>query len=155
MTLDDLCRELHNWFDVSRHFGVYTISNGKIDLTRIVNGGFLQDGQFFRIIGSVFNDGVYRLSGGEFYEYGQINAHVFENEVFDGAIWVMAVSPSVITLLQDINTWESKYSDAVNSPYVSESFGGYSYTKGTSGNGQYTDWRSTFSDRMNKWRKVR
>ena len=50
--LTEICQELKNWFDLERHFGVFTIENGELSLP------FLMDGQYYRICGSVFNDGV-------------------------------------------------------------------------------------------------
>ena len=57
--LEQTLMEIHNWFrarDESNgiHPGPYTIKNGGIALP------FLQDGQYFRIMGSVFNDGLHR-----------------------------------------------------------------------------------------------
>ena len=55
--LTELCAELRNYFEVpnGRHFGKFTISGGSIAPL-----DFLQEGQYFRIVGSVFNDGVYK-----------------------------------------------------------------------------------------------
>ena len=55
MTITDFCEEVNNWFDVDRQFGVFTIADGK--LSGVTD---LKENQFFRIIGSVFNDGVYQ-----------------------------------------------------------------------------------------------
>ena len=40
------------------------------------------------------------------------------------------------------------------SPYTSESFGGYSYTKATDANGAPIGWQKAFASRLNKWRKL-
>lgn len=136
MTITDLCQEVKNWFDVSRHFGTFEIKNGTIDLD------FLSEGQFFRIIGSTFNDGVY-----------QYPCYELKDEDFDGAIWAMAVPPAFLALLKRINEWEEKNKDAIDSPYQSESFGGYSYSKVT-GSGESLTWQSKFRKDLNRWRKV-
>ena len=140
--LTELCKELRNWFELSKKFGTFEISDGTIDLT-----DYVQDGQFFRIIGSVFNDGVYKYP-----------ATGLTDETFKGAIWAMAVPPAVIDLSERIQAWTNKYGEAVSSPYSSESFGGYSYTKANSGRGSaYSDsptWQSTFASEMNQWRKI-
>ena len=52
--LTELCGVLRNWFETDRISGTYTVENGSIALP------FLQEGQFFRIVGSVFNDGVHQ-----------------------------------------------------------------------------------------------
>lgn len=143
MELTELCQELNNWFVKSMAFGNFTISDGEISLS-----DFLQDGQYFRIVGSVFNDGVY-----------QYPATNLTDETFDGAVWSMAVPPSVIDLLHDITNWQNKYNEAVLSPYASESFGGYSYTKASgftsdgTGNGS-GGYKTVFADKLNRWRKA-
>ena len=144
MGLTELCQELRNWFERDKLFGEFTIENGAI----IVPDGSLQNGQFFRVIGSVFNDGVHKYGVDE-----------LTDEVFRGAIWAMAVPPAVIDLSERISEWETKYGDSVSSPYSSESFGGYSYTKansgrGNAGSGSNPTWQSTFAGELNRWRKI-
>lgn len=142
--LTELCDELKNYFlrdrDADIHYGEYTISDGSIVLP------FLRTGQYFRIVGSVLNDGVY-----------QYPADGFADEVFTGAVWAMAVPPSVVALSADIDEWNEKNADALSSPYTSESFGGYSYTKASgasaNGSGAYT-WRDQFASRLSKWRRL-
>lgn len=135
MTLTDLCEELRNWFDVSRHFGEFEIENGTIDLD------FLQEGQFFRIVDSVFNDGVYQYN----------DTLELKDEIFNGAIWAMAVPQNVLDVLGSMNAWEEKNADALNSPYSSESFGGYARSLKDS---EDLKWQSHFGKQLNKWRKI-
>lgn len=71
----------------------------------------------------------------------------------------MAVPPAVIAICGEIDAYTEKYADQINSPFQSESFGGYSYTK-ASGNSDGSssnpsDWRSVFAGQLNKWRKIR
>ena len=137
--LTEICAELRNWFVVPNgvHIQTYTISGGSIAPL-----DFLQDGQYFRIVGSVFNDGVY-----------QYPATSLTDEVFDGAVWSMAVPPAVIDLAAEIEEYNK--SDAGKaSPYTSESFGGYSYTKATDESGAPISWQKAFASRLNKWRKL-
>ena len=137
MDLTNLCAELRNYFETEKRFGTFTISDGSISPSN-----FLQDGQYFRIVGSVFNDGVYRYP-----------AHDLADETFKGAVWAMAVPPAVVELLQKIQEFEAA---AANSPttYISESFGGYSYTKATDENGLPVGWKSVFKNELNKYRKL-
>ena len=137
--LTEICAEIRNYFEVpnGRHFGTFTISGGSIAPL-----DFLQDGQYFRIIGSVFNDGVHK--------YGEAN---LTDETFNGAVWALAVPPAVIALSEEINAYND--SDAGKaSPYTSESFGGYSYTKATDANGAPIGWQKAFASRLNRWRKL-
>ena len=145
--MTDFCCELNNYFKKEIYLGEFTIEGGQIVLPAIVD---IKSGQYFRIVGSAFNDGVY-----------QRPAAGLTNETFQGAIWVMAVPPAAIALFEEIKDWDSKYSqnEAANSPFQSESFGGYSYSKGynSSANGSDTtvSWQKQFKSRLNRWRKLR
>ena len=137
MDLTNLCAELRNYFETKKRFGTFTISGGSISPS-----DFLQDGQYYRIVGSVFNDGVHRHP-----------AHDLTDETFDGAVWAMAVPPAVIDLATEIEEY-NKSDVGKPSPYISENFGGYGYTKATDENGLPAGWRSVFRSELNKWRKL-
>lgn len=140
--IEDVCRELNNWFDVERAFGDFEITEEGL----ISFGLDVEVGQYYRIIGSIFNDGVYKVG----------EEATFVPEKFSGAVWAMAVPPAVIALCGEIDAYAEKYADQINSPFESESFGGYSYSKASgSGNSNSADWRSVFGSRLNKWRKIR
>ena len=137
MDLTNLCAELRNYFETEKRFGTFTISGGSISPS-----DFLQDGQYFRIVGSVFNDGVHRHP-----------AHDLTDETFDGAVWAMAVPPAVVELATEIEEYNK--SDAGKpSSYISENFGGYGYTKATGSNGKVLTWKSVFADALNRYRKL-
>ena len=142
--LSELCHDIRNYFETDKYFGKFEISNN------VITGDFiLQQGQYFRIVGSVFNDGVYCYD----------NKLKLDDEIFGGAIWAMAVPDEVVALSKEIDDWNALYgkADSANmSPYNSESFGGYSYSK--SGGGSSSDgtgtWQKAFASRLNKWRKI-
>lgn len=145
--LEQILMELNNWFRVRDdvdgiHPDTYTIENGGIALP------FLKDGQYFRIMGSVFNDGLHRYSP---------DMEELEDETFDGTIWVLAVPKAVAELAGEIADWQNKYGAAADSPYTSESFGGYSYTKagGANENGGAGGWQAAFRARLDPYRKLR
>lgn len=142
--LEKVLRNLRNYFVVEGgvHEDHFVISSGTITLD------FLQTGQYFWIHGSVFNDGIY--------QYPATGLH---DEEFTGEIWAMAVPPAVIALAGKIATWETKYGDSANSPYSSESFGGYSYSKASGGSNSNSankpfTWESAFKTELDEWRKI-
>ena len=135
--LDEILAEIRNYFVVSVHSGDFKVIGGRLSPL-----DFLQNGQYFRIVGSVMNDGVYR------YPYSGLT-----DETFSGEIWALAVPPTLIALVADIEEYEKKAKETV-SPYNSESFGGYSYTKATDSNGSPLSWEKVFAKRLNKWRKI-
>lgn len=147
--LSELCKEINNWFNYNqpRYFGDFVIENGEL-----VGDYGLQEGQYFRIVGSIFNDGVH--------QYPVTNLH---DETFNGVVLAMAIPQEVIALADEIEAWKTKYQSLDSpamSPYNSESFGGYSYSKsgGTSSSGNVDlsgTWQGAFADRLNQWRKIR
>ena len=138
--LNELCLELNNFFEYARYIGNITIENGNVQTE------LLSDGQYFRIVGSVFNDGVY--------QYPTTDLH---DETYYGGLWAMAVPKEVIALADDIKDWQTKYGGVDNmSPYQSESFGGYSYTKASgSGGGSSAGWQDMFKSKLDNWRKLK
>lgn len=143
-TLTELCGYLNNYFPVESHDVTLTIAGGTF------TADYLQEGQYFRIIGSVFNDGVYKYP-----------AQQLHDETFTGVIVAMAVPPTVIALASDIKAWRTQYESTTSpamSPYASESFGNYSYSKSTGGTGTSANpnsWETVFASRLNKWRRLR
>ena len=137
--LTEICAEIRNYFEVPncRHFGTFTISGGSIAPL-----DFLQEGQYFRIIGSVFNDGVHKYPDEK-----------LTDETFNGAVWAMAVPRVVVDLSEEIKAYNDSEAGKA-SPYTSESFGGYAYTKATDANGAPIGWQKAFASRLNKWRKL-
>ena len=76
--LEQVLQHLNNWFLVPDgiHSGEFTVQDGGITLP------FLQTGQYFRVVGSVFNDGLH-----------QYPAKDMTEETFDGALWALAHIP--------------------------------------------------------------
>ena len=138
--LEQVLMNIRNWFPVKGgiHSGTFTIKDGGITLP------FLADGQYFRICGSVFNDGLH-----------QYNVLDLIDETFTGTIWALAIPKAVIDLSKEIEKWQEKNGEAVASPYSSESFGGYSDSKATDAEtGGAVTWQSAFRSRLNEYRKL-
>ena len=139
LVLTEVCDYLNNYFWDKKIKGTFTVSGGSIEVAG------LKEGQYFRIIGSVFNDGVH-----------QYPAEGLTDETFEGSIWSMAVPKTVIGLAYDIKAWQDKYGTDALSPFNSESFAGYSYSKsGNSAIGGGATWQDAFAGRLNKYRKLR
>lgn len=89
--LEQVLRHLNNWFLVDIHEGTFTVENGSITLP------FLLTNQYFRICGSVFNDGLH-----------QYPAVDLTDETFTGSVWALAVPKAVIDLSVEIEAWQGK-----------------------------------------------
>lgn len=156
--LEQLLTYLRNWFRVrdgadGKHPGTYTVESSGIVLP------FLQSGQYFRIIGSVFNDGLY-IYGDHIMDNGR-NETELVDETFTGSIWALAVPKLVVRSsdeLSDVMSQVTKITgQIIENPFTSESFSGvYSYSKDTAAQlAALTAQRDEIMKRLNQWRKIR
>ena len=147
--LTEICNEIKNWFSSDKDimFGDFSIVDGHISPPIQ-----MQNNQYYRIIGSLLNDGVHREDD-----------YLMDEESFNGAIWLMKIPKEILVLNDEIEEWQAKYcgiDSPAMSPYNSESFGGYSYTKSghqSSDNSSDNEcsWQSIFASRLNPYRKIR
>lgn len=138
--LQEILDYIHNYFIVETHIGEFEIKSGSLDVD------FLLDGQYFTIKGSKLNDGIYKFGEDELVD-----------ENFVGKVMEMSIPKAVLDVDKDASAWVENYGNVVNSPFQSESWGGYSYTKasgnGKNGNVQVT-WQDKFGSRLNAYRKI-
>ena len=133
--LEAVLTHLNNWFCREVYAGTFTVTSGTLALPD------LADGQYFRIVGSVFNDGLH-----------QSPAAGLTDETFTGAVWALAVPKSVVTLAEEIKAWAAKNQLGA---YTSESFDGYSYTRATNAKGAAVGWQDAFAAQLATYRKLR
>ena len=146
--LTQICQYLRNWFVRESIVGSFVVAGGEISFADGTALPLLPE-QYYRVIGSVFNDGVKQ------YEVDTLH----DEPTFTGAVWSMAVPPDFIELVAEIEKWCGDNAQALSSPYASESFGGYSYSLrsggGSSGAGDGAlSWQGQFSARLGPWRKI-
>ena len=146
--LTEICGYLRNWFtrrpdgtDVPKVKGEFTISDG------IIQGVDLLEGQCYRILGSVLNDGVYEFHADE---------PVLRDETFTGEVWPMLVPIDVVNLDREIETWIEKNGEAVSGVFSSEnlSASGYSYSLKGSGEIAGANWQTAFATRLSRYMKL-
>lgn len=148
--LGEICAEIKNYFVLNGdiHTGDWEISNGQI------SPSLNFPTEYIRIVGSRLNDGVYKVSE---------LATTLKDETFHGGIWIMSVPADFLALASEIAEWQ-KVNGGVGSsnmsPFTSESFGGYSYSKASGGsieNGgaSVPTWQSQYANRLKIYRKVR
>jgi hypothetical protein len=150
--LNEICAEIRNYFTYpnDKHIGDYEIVGGilvpSIDIPT----------DFIRIVGSHKNDGVHKR--------GANGTFTLNDEAkFHGTVWVMSPPSDFLALVAEIEAWQAK-NGGVNSqamsPFNSESFGGYSYSKsgGSSGSGSSSSgasWKDAYASRLNIYRRIR
>ena len=144
--LEDVLSHIHNWFVRD----TITVRGCEIDggaLPSSVTADLLT-GQWYRIRGSVLNDGLHLNPDTQ-----------LADETFDGYIDSLAIPRPLLRVVEDIATWQTAYGSASDGPYASESFEGYSYTLksdtgANSASGSLSGWRLAYRDRLNPWRKI-
>lgn len=154
MDITEICMECRNFFAPESkkadrsyiHSGTFTIYGHTVAPL-----DFIQAGQYFRIVGSAMNDGVYcnTVAG----------LATLTDETFKGAIWEMSVPRAFLTLCAEIDAWRTANEAATSanmSPFSSESFAGYSYSKGggNSAGGNAVSWQAQYAKRLNAWRRI-
>lgn len=149
--LTQICQYLRNWFERERLTGTFAVVGGELTAEDVRLSDYLQDGQYYRVIGSVFNDGVHK--------YGDA---LTDEKAFDGTFVSMGIPPTLVELAAEIEAWQAKYGgvgSAAMSPYSSESFGPYSYSKSGNASADGTSssvstWQSVFAALLASWRKI-
>lgn len=141
--MEEVLRYLNNYFFRFKEVGNFTIENNKIVG---LNGKYIK-GQYLLIEGSILNDGVIKVENivGD----GMYLEKPF-NEEFKGTVYSLAIPQSLISLVDEINTWKA---DNKKTDIISESFEGYSYSRANS-NGQIATWKDVFRDELKAYRKV-
>lgn len=137
--LEQVLTFINNWFERDLVVTTWEVRDGSLGLPHV------REDQYFRIDGSIFNDGLH-----------QYPASDLKDETFTGRVWALAIPQAVIDIAHDIEAWQEKNGEAADSPYSSESFGGYSYSKdGANGAaGSLTGWQKAFNVRLMPYRKL-
>lgn len=135
----ELLRYLRNFFPLEAHEGDFEIVDGKLSGA----DEYLKVGQWFLISDSIFNDGVY--------QYG---SETLTDESWTGTVTPLRIPREVVQLQEDISAWRAENDSKTESPFNSESFGGYSYTRATGSDGNAAGWQGAFASRLKVWRSI-
>ena len=149
--LQAVCEHIHNYFNrnSSPINGTFAVFGGTI--SPIPD---LKEGQRFLITGSDMNDGIYTFHASGIMNDDDTDWAGLTDEVFAGAIIGLSIPPQVIALSVEISEWAAKYADVITSPYQSESFGGYSYTRAGNSGSSAGGWQDQFRAKLDRWRRV-
>lgn len=132
-------RECNNYFYKWRERGTFNIASNVISG---IKGKYIA-GQYIRIVGSIMNDGVYKV---ETYQNGNVTVLGLTDEGFTGYVCGLVVPKEFIKLCEDIKVFNA---NSKPSDITAESFEGYSYTK--SGQG----WNGAFKNELRPYRKMK
>lgn len=149
--LTEICAYLKNYFDYGKFIGHIIVSDGVpyCDGEEIA----IEDGQYFALFRQHFCLGVFKKG---------TDLVGTTKDIERGAVWLMDISQAVLDLAKEIADWQALYGavdGTMLSPYTSESFGNYSYSKRGSGSsdgsgGGSPSWQDTFAARLALYRKI-
>lgn len=125
-------RQVRNFFDRGYMDGRFTIAGSVLSPAPAA--------PWIAISGSLYNDGVYPLSGG-------FLAGVTD-EVFTGRVWLLYPPKDFLDLCNEMSAYDDKHPPGA---YQSESFGGYSYTRSAGDGGA---WQQAYKDRLTPYRHM-
>lgn len=146
--ITQICADIRNYFtyESDKHPGTYKVEGGvlvpSVDMPT----------DYYAVFGSRKNNGVHKTTD------------VLKDEgEFVGSVWIMSVPDDFLALAAEIADWQTKYGGVdseAQSPFYSESFGGYSYSKAagstsTGANAAASNWQGVYASRLNRWRRVR
>lgn len=157
--LSEVMNDIRNHFAISRstgrihgsESGDFTISDGKIS---VCNKYVV--GQYIAIVGSVLNDGIYRV---EAFEDGIITIKESDandkiwGETFTGTIYSLRVPQDFIQLVDKIKAF-TESTAGQSSNITSVSFGIQSQSFGTDSNGVRAGWQTVFRNELHKYRRM-
>lgn len=148
VTLELVLSHIHNWFER----GTTQVCNCTIDNGSLPDTVSMPDGVWYRIQGSLLNDGLHMHPD-----------LALTDETFSGTISVCAIPRPLLAICDSIEAYMQAYANArqkaSESVYQSESFGGYTYSikgelAGNTASGGLTGWQAAFASELNPWRKI-
>ena len=148
--LQEAMEHINNYFvPLAGELKTYTITDG------VISPSFgAEEGDRFLICNSIRNDGVYTWHAEGIKNDDDNAAAGLHDETFAGTIRLCAIPPVVLRLIGEISQWVEANRKALNTPFASESFNGYSYSVKTGKNGgALTCWDTPAGKALERWRR--
>jgi hypothetical protein len=156
-TLEKVLYHIHNWFPVGFAQVVdCEIADGELPAPY---SSSMLDGQWYRIQGSIMNDGLHR----HWVTYPEGEESDLVDETFSGTITLLAIPKPLLSVAEEIDEYiqDTREADraARSAKFRSESFDGYSYTlrddsRAKNGSSGLTGWQAAFASDLSPWRKM-
>ena len=139
ITAVDVMREVRSFFPRERMEDRWQIRSG-----RLTPDAMLLTGDWVAVTDSLRNDGVYQVSAG-----GVLPGS--RDEVWDGAVWLLAPPKDFLALCEEIGAWTEMHEPGT---LKGERFGEYSREAAVDANGVPIGWREVFAARLAPWRRM-
>lgn len=139
VNVEAVMRYCNNFFEVSYYEGEFRIEDH-----RLILPDELPADTFIAVQGSLFSDGVHRLD----------LLHQFSaDETFTGRVYILHPPESFLKLCEEVAAYDEKNPTGA---FVSESFGGYSYSRGagSSATGTASPWQQAFAISLRPYRRM-
>lgn len=132
-------RRVRNYFERGYREGTFSIVGNVLSPA--------VDAPMIAVTGSKYHDGVYASVNGIM----QGVESVKPDETFDGIVWKLYPPDDFLQLCEQISKYDDK--NPVGA-FASESFGDYSYTRGTDGKGGVAGWNNAFAASLASYRQM-
>lgn len=145
--LEAVLMHMNNWFDRDgRRY--WHVESGELSIeggSLLGAGGWLAEGQYFRIEGSRLNDGLH-----------QHPADDLHDEVFEGRAYELRIPAAVVELAERIGEWEQANGEASRGLYASQSVPTLSVTmrEDIAAPNGLTGWQAAFAGELKRWKKA-
>lgn len=162
LAAQEVMEQIHNRFVRDEQVGTFTVSGGYLYPLS------LADGQWYWIEGSLFNDGLHQYAAEASDTSAIVDSAIvgaarvgegasdsdLVDETFTGRILSVVPPKTFVALVEEMQEWVRLHPPS-SSGYVSESFGGYSYSLPTnSETGMAATVYDVFASRLTKWRRL-
>lgn len=131
-------RRVRNYFERGYREGTFSIVGNVLSPA--------VDAPMIAVTGSRYHDGVYASVNGIMSVEG-----VKPDETFEGIVWKLYPPDDFLGLCKQISQYDDK--NPVGA-LASESFGDYSYTRGSDGQGGVMGWDKAFADGLASYRRM-
>lgn len=134
VSMGSVMRHCRNYFEAGSYDGEITIEGGQLVTPALAHG------RYIAIRGSAWNDGVHQVGD------------ALTDEVFIGRVWVLSPPAAFVALAEEISAYDDKNPIGA---LQSESFGSYSYSRGSAGNVTgAAGWQGAFAGRLNDYQRL-
>ena len=138
ISMETVMQTVHNYFERSALEGTFRLAGNVLTPA--------PSAPYVAIRGSAF-DGVYSCQNG--YLYG-LPEGLLEEE-WTGMVWELFPPAGFVSLCEEISAFDEKNPAGA---MLSESFGDYSYTRGSNARGTAVNWEQAYGSRLNAYRRM-
>lgn len=139
ISIERVMRRVRNYFQRGYTEGTFAITGNVLSPA--------PSAPWVKISGSAYHDGVYECCSG----YLQGVPEGRQDETFTGVVWMLYPPDDFLALCEEIRDYDQK--NPVGA-LQSETFGDYSYNRGSGANGGTMSWETAFAAHLAPYRRM-